>query len=113
MQIQQRRLHERAPARFPIWVKCAETGKSLQGHTTNVSAGGMYLLTAVDCQFSVGADVMVRFGIRDDDHGGYAVHEAAKGAEIVRLERHGYGMGIALKFTESRFCRCEPEHTLA
>ena len=113
MKVRQRRRFERAPARFPIWVKCANTGKSLQGHTANVSVGGMFLLTAADCDFSLGAEVSVVFGIRDEGHGGYVLHEAVKGAEVVRLERHGYGTGMALKFIEARICRCAQEPTRA
>ena len=113
MQTQQRRRHERASARFPVWVKRAATGVVLQGHTANVSAGGMYLLTAVDSEFSLGTEVTVVFGIRDEDHGGYVLHEAVRGAEIVRIERHGYGTGIAVKFTEASFCRCREEPTFS
>jgi len=98
MQTRQRRRFERASARFPVWVRRAETGTCLQGHSANVSAGGMYLLTAVDSEFALGTEVTVQFGIRDDEHGGFVMHEATKGAEIVRMERHGYGMGIAVKF---------------
>ncbi|HUW59075.1 MAG TPA: PilZ domain-containing protein [Planctomycetota bacterium] len=103
---QQRRLHKRASARLPVWVKRAATGVVLQGHTANVSAGGMYLLTAVDREFFLGVEVTVVFGIRDEDHGGYVLHEPSRGAEVVRVERHGYGTGIAVKFTESSFARC-------
>lgn len=113
MEAKQRRRHERATARFPVWVKRAATGTCLQGHSANVSAGGMYLLTAVDCEFPLGTEVTVVFGIRDDDHGGYVLHEATKGAEIVRLERYGYGTGMAVKFAEPRFSPVEPEPRLA
>ena len=113
MQTEQRRRHERAPARFPVWVKRASTGVVLQGHTANVSAGGMYLLTAVESEFSLGIEVTVVFGIRDEDHGGYVLHEAVRGAEVVRIERHGYGTGIAVKFTEASFCRCREEPTFS
>ena len=103
----QRRQHQRAPARLPIWVRACDTGSVLQGHSANVSAGGIYFLTAGDSEFPLGAEVSVVFGIRDDENDGYNLHQAAKGAEIVRLERLGYGIGIALKFTEAAaFCRC-------
>jgi hypothetical protein len=79
-----------------------------------VSAGGIYLLTAVDSQFPVGAAVSVVFGLLDDENQGYNLHQAAKGAEIVRLERLGYGIGIALKFAEAAaFCRCAYRPTLS
>jgi len=68
----------------------------------------------VDSEFPVGAEISVVFGIRDDNHDGYCLHEAAKGAEIVRLERLGYGIGMALKFTEAAaFCRCAHQPTLS
>ena len=113
MESNQRRRHERAPARFPVWVKRAATGVVLQGHTANVSAGGMYLLTAVDSEFALGVEVTVVFGIRDEEHGGYVLHETPRGAEVVRVERHGYGTGIAVKFTEPSFCRCAEEPMLS
>lgn len=110
----QRRRHQRAPARLPIWVRSHDTGILLQGHTANVSAGGIYLLAAADSEFPVGAEVSVVFGLRDDDHDGYNLHQAEKGAEIVRLERLGYGIGIALKFVEAAaFCRCAYQPTLS
>ena len=103
----QRRSYQRAPARLPIWVRLQHTGIALQGHTANVSAGGIYLLAAVDSEFPVGAPVSVIFGLLDDENLGYNLHQASKGAEIVRLERLGYGIGIALKFTEAAaLCRC-------
>lgn len=105
MESTQRRLYERAPARFPVWVKRASTGAAFQGHTANVSAGGMYLLAAADREFPLGVQVTLVFGIRNEDHGGYVLHEAVRGAEVVRIERHGYGTGIAVKFTERSFSR--------
>lgn len=79
----------------------------MQGHSVNVSAGGMYLLMAADFEFPLGSPVSVVFGLLDDDHDGYNLQEASKGAQIVRLERLGYGTGMALQFTEAAaFCRC-------
>ena len=113
MKQQQRRRYKRANARFPVWIKHTETGKILQGHTTNISQGGMYLLTAGDCDFPIGVEVCVEFGILHDEHGGYVRHRAAKGAEIVRLEKHGYGTGIAVNFAEAEVLRCEPTPAMA
>jgi hypothetical protein len=73
----------------------------------------MYLLTAADCEFPLGCEVTVIFGIRDEEHGGYVLHEAEGGAEIVRMEKHGYGTGIAVKFGQPRFSLVEGESVLA
>jgi c-di-GMP-binding flagellar brake protein YcgR len=113
MQTKQRRRFERVSARFPVWLKRDETGTCLQGHSANVSAGGMYLMMSADCDMPLGSEVTVVFGVRNEDHGGYDLHEPARGAEIVRMERHGYGTGIAVKFTEPRFTRCEQDPLLA
>lgn len=112
MSSRQRREHERAAARFPVWLKCTESGVALQGHTANVSMGGLLLFTAGDCELPLGARVLVQFGIRSEDHGGYVLHEAPSGASVVRIERHGYGAGIAVKFGEPAVCRCKREPVL-
>jgi hypothetical protein len=108
----QRRAHERAAARFPIWVTGRESGNRLQGHTANVSMGGMLLFCAGDCDLSPGAAVSVAFGIRSEEHGGYVRYEAPDGAEVVRVERHGYGTGIAVKFCQPVLSRCAEELVL-
>jgi hypothetical protein len=113
MHTTQKRRFERALARFPVWMKCASSGVTLQGCSANVSVGGMYLLTAGDLEFCLGAEVSVVFGIRDEEHGGYVLHEAPSGAAIVRLEKHGYGTGIAVKFAEPRIARCSNSRALA
>ncbi len=74
--------------------------------------GGMLLFTAGDCELPLGAQVTVQFGIRNDDHGGYDRHEAPAGANIVRVERHGYGTGIAVRFGTPRVCRCVDDAVL-
>ena len=109
MKTQQRRRHERACARFPVWIKHKESGTVLQGHSANVSNGGMYLLTSVGSEFSLGVAVSVEFGIRDEDDNSYILHHAHQGAEVVRLEQLGYGTGMALKFTEAAVSR-SPRH---
>lgn len=109
----QRRQHERAAARFPIWLRCPRTGNILQGHTANVSMGGMLLFTANDSDLALGVDVEVTFGIWSQDRGGYDLHEAPSGAVVVRVERHGYGTGIAVKFGEPSISRCHAEPLLA
>ena len=113
MHIKQRRRHERAPARLPVWLNGVRSGNNLQGHTANVSASGMYLLTSGDFGLALGAAVSVTFGIRSEETGGYVLHEASSGAEVVRVERLGYGTGIALKFVEPGFCRCVEQPVLS
>lgn len=67
----------------------------------------MLLFCAGDCELPLGARVSVEFGIRNEDHGGYNLHETPDGATIVRVERHGYGTGIAVKFHEAAVQRAE------
>jgi hypothetical protein len=74
--------------------------------------GGMLLFAAGDCELPLGAQVSVEFGIRSDDHGGYDRHQAPGGATIVRVERHGYGTGIAVRFSEPAVCRCDESAVL-
>ena len=99
MKTQQRRRHERACARFPVWIRHPDTGTVLQGHSANVSNGGMYLLTSVGSDLPLGAEVTVDFGIHDEDANSYVLHQAGQGAEVVRVEKLGYGTGVAVKFT--------------
>ena len=108
----QRRQHERAPARFPVWLKSDHAGGNLQGHTANVSMGGMLFFTACDFDLPIGAQVGVTFGIRSEDHGGYEMHESPSGARVVRVERHGYGTGIAVQFGKPELSRCATEPVL-
>ena len=108
----QRRQHQRAPARFPVWLKSDHAGGNLQGHTANVSMGGMLLFAACDFDLPLGAQVAVTFGIRSEDHGGYEMHEAPSGATVVRVERHGYGTGIAVQFGKPELSRCATEPVL-
>jgi c-di-GMP-binding flagellar brake protein YcgR len=100
MKTRQRRRHERACARFPVWIKHKQSGTVFQGHTANVSNGGMYLLTSIGSEFELGTEVSVEFGIRDEDDNSYVLHRAHQGAQVVRLEKLGYGTGVALMFTE-------------
>jgi c-di-GMP-binding flagellar brake protein YcgR len=106
---QQRRMHERSAARLPVWIRDANTGTFLQGHTANISEGGMYLLTSVGSELPLGAAVRVVFGLFDENGESYRLHQAEQGAEVVRLEKLGYGTGMALKFTPARVCRCPLE----
>ncbi len=108
----QRRQHERVAARFPVWINSNGSGRMFQGHTANVSMGGMLLFTATDFDLPLGAPVGVTFGIREEDHGGYAMHEAPSGAKIVRVERYGYGVGIAVQFDKPELARCAFEPVL-
>ncbi len=109
---QQRRQHERVAARFPVWITTNGSGRALQGHTANVSMGGMLLFAATDFDLPLGARVEVKFGIRDEDNGGYAMHTAPSGAKVVRVERHGYGTGIAVQFEKAELARCMAEPVL-
>ncbi len=95
-----------------MWLKCVRGHITLQGHTANVSMGGMLLFASEDFDLPLGANVAVTFGIRSEDHGGYVLHEARSGAEVVRVERHGYGTGIAVKFGEPVLSRCSEEPVL-
>ncbi len=108
----QRRQYERVAARFPVWIDCNGSGRILQGHTANVSMGGMLLFGASDFDLPLGAPVAVTFGIRSEDHGGYAMHQAPSGAKVVRVERHGYGIGLAVQFEKPELARCESEPVL-
>ena len=106
---QQRRAHERTAARLPVWITDSNSGTLLQGHTANISCGGMYLLTSVGSELPLGANIRVVFGLFDENGESYRLHEAEKGAEVVRLEKLGYGTGMALKFTPARLRRCPME----
>ncbi len=108
----QRRQHERVSARFPVWIDTRGSRYILQGHTANVSMGGMLLFAASDFDLPLGARVGVTFGVRSEDHGGYAMHEAPGGAKVVRVERHGYGTGIAVQFDKPEIASRESESVL-
>ena len=86
---------------MPVWVWHNGTRMLRQGYCSDISDGGVYVLMSNGTDLPLGDDVEVVIGTQSDDHVGYGLHKNVACAEVVRLEKLGYGTGVAL-----RFCDC-------
>ena len=93
-----RRQHERSAACMPAWVCNEETGLRRQGHTLNISAGGVYVLAALETEAYLGKTLSVTIGTHSGCHGGQDLHRCECSARVVRTDHLGYAVGVALEF---------------
>ena len=82
---------------MPAWVCEGRTGLRRHGHVLNISIGGVYVLAAAETDVKVGRTVEITIGT-NNAQGGFELHRCERKARVVRAERLGYAMGLALEF---------------
>ena len=77
----------------------------------NISAGGVYVLAALETDFGVGKSVEITIGTQSGVHGGFELHRCERNARVVRTDALGYAVGLALEFA-GQFQLMEQQHQL-